>query len=118
MKKLTHEEFVVRANEKHGGKYQYPTRYEGRKVKIPIFCPEVGHGLFPQRADAHIAGRGCPICNDVTLTHDQFLEKARAIYGDKYEYPEPYISRRADMNINCPMHGLFLQNTNCHLDGK
>lgn len=59
-----YDNFVFKANSVHCNKYLYPTNeYKtGSNVKIGIICPK--HGLFYQRASAHIAGQGCPQCTE------------------------------------------------------
>ena len=58
MKKLTTEEFIKRAKEKHGDKYDYSkAEYINNRTKICIICPT--HGEFWQTAGSHILGNGC-----------------------------------------------------------
>ena len=65
-KNLTQEEFIRRAREIHGDKYDYSkTIYVSRPKKVIITCPE--HGDFLQRANAHLVGVGCPICKTSKL---------------------------------------------------
>jgi tRNA(Ser,Leu) C12 N-acetylase TAN1 len=50
------------------------------------------------------------------LTTEQFIEKARAIHGDRYDYSNvEYINNKTPVTINCPDHGLFLQAPDKHL---
>ena len=59
--KLSKEEFIKKANEKHGGKYNYDkVEYVNNATKVCIICPE--HGEFWQTPSAHINGQGCPKC--------------------------------------------------------
>lgn len=54
-------EFVDRAHQVHGDKYDYSkTEYRGWARKVIITCPF--HGDFEQRAGNHLNGRGCPKC--------------------------------------------------------
>lgn len=58
---LTTEEFINKAKEKHGDKYDYSkTVYKKSGLKVDIICPE--HGLFSQVARNHLFGQGCPKC--------------------------------------------------------
>lgn len=48
----------------HGDKYDYslmPSRVKSNKVKIKIICPI--HGVFEQRVNDHMAGKGCRSCS-------------------------------------------------------
>ena len=49
----------------------------------------------------------------------QFIEKARKIHGDKYDYSKvEYINNSTKIIITCKEHGLFEQQPNNHLMGK
>ena len=40
------------------------------------------------------------------LTTEQFIEKARKIHGDKYDYSKVnYVNNRVKIIIICPKHG-------------
>lgn len=53
------EEFVEKARQVHGDKYDYSkVVYEKSNVKVCIICPK--HGAFWQRPYYHLRGQGCP----------------------------------------------------------
>ena len=53
-----------------------------------------------------------------TSTTEEFIKKARAIHGEKYDYSKTnYIGARIKVCITCPIHGDFLQRPNGHLTG-
>ena len=55
------KEFIKKAKEKHGDKYDYSkTEYKGKKHKVVITCPI--HGDFEQLPQNHIRKSGCPEC--------------------------------------------------------
>jgi hypothetical protein len=59
--RMTNEEFVAKAKEKHGDIFDYSAvKYEHSKKKVKIICPI--HGEFEQRAAIHLIGNGCPKC--------------------------------------------------------
>lgn len=62
MKKgLTTEEFIRRAREVHGDKYDYSkVVYVNNRTKVCIICPI--HGEFWQIPFSHLQGRGCVKC--------------------------------------------------------
>ena len=61
MAKLTTEEFIKKAREVHGDRYDYSkVEYVNNQTKVCIICKK--HGEFWQRASNHIAGRGCTKC--------------------------------------------------------
>ena len=78
----TTEEFIARAREIHGDKYNYgKVEYSGILKKVIITCPT--HGDFPQVANNHLNGCGCPRCNQSHLEREVslILEK----HNIKYE---------------------------------
>ena len=59
----TTEQFINQANLIHDFKYNYDdTIYVKANSKLLITC--ISHGDFNQRAQDHLNGVGCPICND------------------------------------------------------
>lgn len=55
------KDFLTRAQEIHGGKYDYSlVKIEGPHKKVKIICPE--HDTFLQRYSSHLQGDGCPSC--------------------------------------------------------
>lgn len=51
------------------------------------------------------------------LTKEQFIEKARGVHGDKYDYSKvEYVRSKSKVCIICPIHGEFWQTPNDHLD--
>ena len=60
-KRLTTEQFVAKAREIHGDKYDYSkVVYTKMHDYITITCPK--HGDFLQKAYSHLNGRGCSKC--------------------------------------------------------
>ena len=61
MRRLTQEEFIRKAREEHGDKYDYSkVAYVGMRTKVCIICPV--HGEFWQNPSSHIRGMGCKKC--------------------------------------------------------
>jgi hypothetical protein len=123
-KKLTTELFIRKAKEIHGDKYNYSKiSYINNHTKVCIICPE--HGEFWQVPNSHLNGNGCNECcvdkrkKIRTLTNELFIEKARKIHGDKYNYSKvEYINSKTKVCIICPKHGEFWQEANSHLQGE
>ena len=60
-KRLTTEQFVAKAREIHGDKYDYSkVVYSKMHDYITITCPQ--HGDFLQKAYSHLNGKGCSKC--------------------------------------------------------
>jgi len=60
--KLSREDFIRRAKEIHGDKYDYSkVEYKNSQIKVCIICKE--HGEFWQTPDSHINQKqNCPLC--------------------------------------------------------
>ena len=117
--KLTTKEFIERAKEIHGDKYDYSkVEYTGALSKVCIICPI--HGEFWQEASSHIKKKnGCPLCNGRIKNTTRFIERAKEIHGDKYDYSKvEYINSTSKICIICPIHGEFWQEPRHHLNSK
>lgn len=52
------------------------------------------------------------------LTTEQWIEKAKVVHGDKYNYSKVmYVGSKIKVTILCPVHGEFEQIPNSHLQG-
>ena len=117
MRKITLEEFIRRAREIHGDKYDYSqVNLVNMTTKITIICPI--HGPFEQLPHKHLQGNGCNKCGNKCQDTDSFIEKARQIHGNKYNYSQVrYIDANTKVTIICPIHGPFEQTPALHLLG-
>ena len=118
-RRKTKEEFIRESKEIHGDKYDYSkVEYKNATTKVIIICPI--HGDFPQTPYKHLSGQGCKKCGgNNQLTKEEFIEKARKIHGDKYDYSNVnYINMRTKVIITCPKHGNFKQTPNKHINGR
>jgi hypothetical protein len=119
-KKLTTEEFIIKAKCVHGDKYDYSkVEYINNHTKMIIICPE--HGEFLQTSEHHLNSFGCKECtyNKKKLTTDEFIQKAKLIHSDKYDYSKVnYINNHTKVIIICPVHSDFEQQPTNHLLGK
>jgi len=116
--KVSLDEFIKRAKEVHGDKYDYSkVEYKGMHTKVCIICPE--HGEFWQKPSNHISlKQGCPMCNNRSYNTKSFIKRAREVHGDKYDYSKvEYINAHTKVCIICSEHGEFWQRPNDHLNG-
>ena len=115
--KKTTEEFIEKAKKIHGSKYDYSkVNYVNNKIKVEIMCPE--HGSFFQTPHNHLSlKRGCSECSgNRKSSTEQFIEKARKIHGNKYDYSKVnYANNHTKVEIICPEHGSFFQMPNNHV---
>lgn len=113
--KLTTEEYINKAKEIHGNKYDYSkTVYKSNKENVVITCKI--HGDFSQVARVHLRGAECPLCRRKMLTDkkflttEQFISKAKEKHGDTYDYSlVEYKACRIPVKIICRKHGIFTQ---------
>jgi hypothetical protein len=129
---ISTEEFIKKAKQIHGDKYDYSkVKYTGCKKIITIICPI--HGEFYQVPNYHLSGNGCPKCGHENtwnkrgrITTEDFIKKAKIVHGDKYDYSESeYKNRRTKVKIICHKkyrngleHGIFYQKPDLHLNGR
>ena len=117
------DEWIVKAKAAHQDRYDYTkTNYIKATIPVTIECPI--HGEFEQMPSNHLQGQGCSKCSEFqrivksTKTTNEFIEQAKIIHGDKYEYSlVEYCKARNKVTIICPTHGPFEQNANSHLQG-
>ncbi len=119
-KRVTHEEFIVRANNKHNFFYKYVEKYLTMHTKININCPT--HGIFTQEPCNHLQGRGCPKCaaKGRPLSTNKFvLTSFFQTHGSFYNYDKmKFIGMLNEIIIVCPTHGDFNQTPANHIRGS
>jgi ssDNA-binding Zn-finger/Zn-ribbon topoisomerase 1 len=124
MRKLTTEEFVLRAKEIHGECYDYSRSvYNGSHGDVEIICKN--HGSFWATPNNHIGKKSiCPKCylaNRLPARQKnttQFIEDAIKVHGDLYSYNNAiYTKALEQIEIVCKKHGSFFQRANDHLRG-
>lgn len=115
--------FRDKANQVHNNFYDYSfVEYTNVTTKVNITCKE--HGMFQQIPYVHLRGSGCKTCAQKsrneknTSTTQKFIEKAKKIHGDIYDYrASNYINNRKHIKISCPNHGFFNIIPKSHLQG-
>lgn len=118
--------FIKKANKIHNHKFDYSKSiYIDAKTKLDIICTK--HGVFSQRPNDHLSGRGCPKCKiEKTkangfkpLSQKQFLSRCFEIHGKKYDYRKTcYQTQHHKITITCFQHGDFDQLPFAHLSGQ
>lgn len=118
--KMPLDEFINRAKNVHGDKYDYSkVEYINNRIKVCIICPK--HGEFWQAPHKHIfRGHGCPHCSgNAKRTTESFINDATIVHGIKYDYSKViYEKIHKPVCIICPEHGEFWQAPNDHLHGQ
>jgi len=120
--KLKLREFIKKAKEKHGNKYDY-SRIEHfhSNEKVEIVCKE--HGIFEQTPTLHLkCFCACPECSDrlggIKELKD-LLRKFKEVHGDLYDYSKVnFINVNTSIDIICNRHGIFKKRPYNHLKGE
>lgn len=83
------------------------------------------HGEFSIQAKHLKTNRGCPLCGWASIGEstrsntDEFIEKARKIHGDKYDYSKvQYSNVNGYVTVICDKHGEFKITPNNHLNSR
>ena len=100
---------------KSNPQYSYHlVRYVNAHTEVEIVCPD--HGSFFQTPSNHDAGKGCKYCaNNVKLTMDEWIELAKSVHGEEYDYSKViYKNAQTKVIITCRKHGDFEQTPNSH----
>lgn len=116
--KVSYENFMLRAKEKHGTKYDYSkVVFKDFTTEITIICPQ--HGEFLQKPKNHIL-YGCSKCSGVNKkSNDEFIISCKKIHGEIYNYDKvKYDGNKKPVTITCEIHGDFEQTPNAHLNGQ
>ncbi len=124
--KINTEIFIERSKNIHGDRYQYNcSEYINSQTKISVRCPI--HGIFTQKPQDHMNGRGCEKCGKLIWENKDNLEKrfnifaenANRIHNFRYKYIlESYNGTHRKGDIICPIHGKFTQLLTNHLSGS
>lgn len=113
------EEFIYRAKERHGDKYDYSlVSFNYHSDKITIICPK--HGEFTQTVYKHLnTDNCCPTCRINTITNEEFISRLNEVHGDKYDYSKVVYTRAHDpITVICPKHGEFYPTAHNHQQGS
>lgn len=127
-RKISKDEFLVRAKNKYGNGFDYSKiEYVGYEKPIIIYCNE--HGYFQTTPFYHLLtdNGGCKECAKESvakairkMTTAEFVDKAREIHGDMFDYSyTKYASYKKKLKIRCPKHDyVFEMLPQTHLNGK
>jgi hypothetical protein len=110
--------------EVHGDTYNYDkVMYMSTNSKVIITCKI--HGDFAQTMHSHLNGNGCPTCGALSISKskrsnkDVFVKKAKALYGDLYEFDDlEYTTAKSFGIITCTKHGNFTKRLDHFLNGS
>lgn len=122
IKKMTTLEFITKAKNIHGDRFDYSkTIYNGMPNKIIVICK--AHNVeIAQTPINHLHGPiSCPMCNkniNLKITRELFVKRAVKKHSNKFDYSLVNFKDENDIiQIICPKHGVFKQNLRKHLRG-
>ncbi len=106
--KSSTEEFIIKAKEIHGNKYDYSlVDYKNNKSNVKIICDGE---IYEQSPKSHLKG--------IDLKHitlEEFIKKSNKLHGNKYDYSLVSFKTTYDyIKIICPIHGIFIQRLGSH----
>ena len=108
----TKEDFIRKAIEKHGNKYDYSlVEYIKSNIKVKIKCNKCG-GVFEQTPAMHLSGNGCSICNPPhkRLTHEEFIERLSKTHPN-LEVLSEYNGKDRKITVRCKIHNHTYETT-------
>jgi very-short-patch-repair endonuclease len=123
------EQFISESKSIHIDENKLPVydyslvEYVSTHKKVIIICKI--HGNYEQAPSAHLSGSGCNKCSinirskKQTFTQEQFIQKAKEIHVDKFDYSKVnYINSHTHIIVICNTCGIiFTQLPNSHLQG-
>ena len=121
---FNNQSFEEKARLVHGDKYDYTNiQYKHNNQKIDIVCRT--HGLFQQKPNIHLRGKGCPACGKMrqrdilSKTLQTFINQANFVHQNTFDYSlVQYVNAKTKINIVCSTHGIFKQSPERHLSGR
>ena len=119
LKKLLFSEFLTRARQLYGDKYDYSkVNFLNSSKKICVVCPE--HGDFWITPSNFLQGHKCPACsNRQRITKKVFISRSEKIHNNRYDYTKIDLKNASSkVRIICPVHGEFLQVAKYHMQGN
>jgi len=118
MRRFTTEQFVARARQAHGDRYDYCLSiYKNSRTPVIITCSR--HGQFKQIPYNHLSGRNCKHCaRNQSRPAAETIRRFQAIHGDRYTYDAASLTdTKARIEATCKAHGPFLVSFYKHLQG-
>jgi very-short-patch-repair endonuclease len=101
----------------HGDKYELSkVNFKNNKTPITLICPIHGDfEILPERVIHQKSG--CPKCAGKQLTNDEWIQRAKDVHGEKYDYKNFNYTKSINKTIiGCLKHGDFLMSPNDHIN--
>lgn len=112
-KKMTQEEFIAKAKEVWGDKYDYSlVKFVNKRTPVDIICPK--HGIMQQAPVDHLNGHNCKKCayetagNKRKYTQREIIKKIVDVWGQRFDLSEVvYDGLNKPICVICKTHGKF-----------
>lgn len=117
--KINTVDFITIANKTHNNTYDYSkTNYINNNTDVIIICSI--HSEFTKNPYQHLKGAGCQKCKGYLLINEEFIEKCKKIYNNKYDYSiVNYINCLQKIDIICVKHKeIFKQSPTKFINGR
>lgn len=102
----------------HGHKYDFNLN-SYKNVNSIISCHCKIHGDFNRKVASLLRGIGCPKCGKTHYDTNSFIEKAKIVHDNSYDYSRvKYIRSNIPITIICRKHDEFQQTPANHLFGQ
>lgn len=113
------DSFIEKATVIHGTTYDYKlVDFKSSKERVEIICKD--HGVFTQKPNEHLSGRGCQVCGQLRkfVGLDDFIKRSNEVHNNKFDYSKVvYEHSNKKVEIICYEHGSFIQKAGAHLLG-
>ena len=112
-RKLSLETIIEQFKKTHNDNFDYSlVDYVNIDTPVKIICNKI----FLQSPYEHRNGAGCPYCYGRYKTTEDFINAAKLIHGNKYDYSlVNYVNYLTKVKIKCPKHGIFKQTYGDHV---
>ncbi|MDW6058181.1 hypothetical protein SAZ11_08780 [Streptomyces sp. FXJ1.4098] len=107
---MTTEEWIERAHEIHGDRYDYgQVVYVRCRNKVWITCRE--HGAFEQEAASHLSGCGCPVCllSKGEQAIAQVLDEFAVLFDREWSHPTCRHKKPLRFDFHLPHHRALIE---------
>lgn len=109
--KVTEEDFIRRAKQKHGTLYDYSkVEYKNTITKVEIGCKKC-ETAFLMTPESHMIGQGCRACGYARngkakqTSFDKFVEESHTVHNNKYDYSDViWKGSKQSITLYCPVH--------------
>lgn len=109
--------FIDKVKQRFGNAFTFEKLvYRNKRTPIVLTCKKHGDQLTTPQTILSPGCKGCVYCSNTRLHPDDFLERAIAYHGDKYEYHMDTFTGGANkIRVTCPSHGDFYPIASQHI---